>query len=232
MNKSTRVFIALCIAVFVPVGFWLYYNVYVGMPKPLRKWFPTGEVIKHEVNGKTKIDSVYHTIADFKFVNQNGTIITNDSFKNKIYIANFFFCSCQSICPKLMKQLVGIQEEFKQVKWLKILSYTVDPEHDSVMVLKKYANRFGVDDTKWSLVTGNLNELYNLCKTSYYLAAQSDGPESFDHSCKFVLVDNHRIIRGYYDGLDSVDVARLKKDVVVLLKELSNDVNELHPPRQ
>ena len=139
MNKRLNFLIAISIAVLVPVSFWLYYNIYVGFPKPLRKWFPTGEVVKHEVKGKMKTDSVYHTIADFKFINQNGTIITNDSFKDKIYIANFFFCSCQSICPTMMKQLAGVQKEFKQVKWLKILSHTVDPQHDSIAKLKKYA---------------------------------------------------------------------------------------------
>ena len=232
MTKSSRVFLALCIAVFVPVGFWLYYNVYVGLPKPLRKWFATGEVIKHEVNGKTKIDSVYHAIADFKLIDQNGNVVTNDSFKDKIYVANFFFCSCQTICPKMTKQLLRVQQQFEKVKWIKILSHTVDPEHDSVPNLKKYAKRFGADETKWSFVTADRQQLYDLSLKSYFLAAQADGPESFDHSEKLVLVDNHRIIRGYYDGVDSNDVSRLMKDIVFLLKELSNDVEALHPPKQ
>jgi len=128
-------------------------------------------------------------------------------------------------------QLYRVQEEFKNVKWVEILSHTVDPEHDSAQQLKKYADRFHVDGTKWHLLTGSRQALYDLSLKSYYLAAQADGPETFDHSEKLVLVDNHRVIRGYYDGVDSVSVDKLKKDIVILLKELSNDVNELRPPK-
>ena len=180
---------------------------------------------------KQKYDSVYHTIADFNLTDQNGNIINSDSFKQRIYVANFFFCSCVTVCPKMMHQLARVQEEYKNVKWIEILSHTVDPEHDSVPQLKKYADRFHIDGTKWHLLTGSRQALYDLSLKSYFLAAQADGPETFDHSEKLVLVDNHRIIRGYYDGTDSLDVNRLSADIKTLLKELSNDVEELRPPR-
>jgi protein SCO1/2 len=132
----------------------------------------------------------------------------------------------------MTRQLARVQEEFRYVKWVNIISHTVNPEHDSVAVLKKYAERFGILSDKWHLVTGNKQELYDLCMKSYFLAVQDDGGiDAFDHSEKLVLVDNHRVIRGYYDGTDSVEVTRLMNDIVVLLKELSNDVNELRPPR-
>ncbi len=232
MNKTKTGIIGIGIAILLPLGFWLYYNVYVGFPKRLPRWFATGEIKPYkDFKGKTKYDSVYHTIADFKLTDQNGNIITNDSLKQRIYVANFFFCSCVTICPKMMHQLYRVQEEFKNVKWIEILSHTVDPEHDSVPQLKKYADRFKIDGTKWHLLTGSRQALYDLSLKSYFLAAQADGPETFDHSEKLVLVDNHRIIRGYYDGTDSVAVDKLKKDIVILLKELSNDVNELRPPK-
>ncbi len=231
-GRASRLIIGLTIAVFIPIGFWYYFFQYKGFPKPLRKWFPTGEVRTYKFRGATKVDSIYHTIADFKLIDQEGKIITNDSFKNHIYVADFFFCTCPTICPKMTRQLARVQEEFKYVKWVNIISHTVNPEHDSVAVLKKYAQKYGVMSDKWHLVTGSKQELYDLCMKSYFLAVQDDGGiDNFDHSEKFVLVDNHRVIRGYYDGTDSADVTRLMDDIVVLLKELSNDVNELRPPR-
>jgi protein SCO1/2 len=232
MNNKRNFLLGITIAVLIPLGFWFYYFFYKGLPKPLPKWFATGEVKTYKFRGATKFDSVYHTIADFKLTDQNGNIVTNDSFKDRIYVANFFFCSCPTICPIMIKNMKRLQDSYKDIKWLKLISHTVDPEHDSVPELKKYADKFGIDGAKWHLVTGDREQLYNLSLKSYFLAAQADGPENFDHSEKFVLVDNHRIIRGYYDGTDSNSVEKLNQDIVVLLKELSNDVNELRPPRK
>jgi protein SCO1 len=228
-----RVFLGFSIALFIPLGFWFYYFEIKGLPKPLKKWFPTGEVRHFKFRGADKVDSMYHTIADFKLLDQNGQVLTNDSFKDRIYVASFFFCSCKTVCPILNTQLFRIQEEFKNVKWIKILSHTVNPENDSVGVLKAYSKQYKVDDNKWKMVTGKKQELYDLCTKSYFLAVQDDGGiDNFDHSEKFVLVDNHRIIRGYYDGSDSTQVTKMMDDIVILLKELSNDVNELRPPRK
>ncbi len=232
MNNRLKILVGFTIAVFIPLGFWYYYFGYKGLPKPVKRWFPTGEVRHFKFRGKDKVDSVYHTIADFKLTDQNGHVLTNDSFKERIYVADFFFCSCTTVCPKMAHQLQRVQAEFKNVKWINFLSHTVNPEHDSISALKTYAKRFGADDEKWKFVTGDKQLLYDLCKNSYYLAVQDDGGiDNFDHSEKFVLVDNHRVIRGYYDGTDSVDVNRMMGDIVLLLKELSNDVNELKPPR-
>lgn len=234
MGNRKNAIIGLIIAVLVPVGFWLYYNVFLGLPQPLPKlYYPMLKDTSYIKNGKRVFDTlkVYHTIGDFKLINQNGDTITNDSFKNKIYIANFFFCSCPTICPKMIKNLLAVQEEYSRVKYVRLISHTVDPEHDSIQRLKEYMKKFGVNEKKWSFVTGTRDELYNLCKNSYLLAVQSDGPESFDHSENVVLVDNHRIIRGIYNATDSTAIKKLNKDIVSLLKELAKDVDELKPPK-
>jgi protein SCO1/2 len=256
MNNKRSAILGLFIAVFVPVGFWLYYNVFLGLPQPLPKlYYPmmkdtsyvrfdyniptfkkylmwaedtTHLKIKNIVYDSTK---VFHTIADFKLINQNGDTITQDSFKNKIYVANFFFCSCATICPKMTKNLTKIQHEYERVKYVRILSHTVDPEHDDIGRMKTYMKKMGANEKSWDFVTGSRDQLYNLCKNSYFLAVQADGPESFDHSEKLVLIDNHKIIRGVYDGTDTVAVEKLRKDMISLLKELAKDVNELKPPK-
>ncbi|MFM2225904.1 MAG: hypothetical protein RJA07_2106 [Bacteroidota bacterium] len=234
MGNKKNAFLGLIIAVLVPIGFWLYYNVFLGLPQPLPKLFyPMMKDTSYIKNGKKIFDSVkvFHTIANFKLIDENGQIITNDSFKNKIYVANFFFCSCATICPKMTRNLLKIQEEYSRVKYVRIISHTVDPEHDSIQRLKAYMKKFGADERKWSFVTGDREQLYQLCKNSYFLAVQADGPETFDHSEKLVLVDNHRIIRGVYDGTDSISVNKLQHDIVSLLKELAKDVDELKPPK-
>ncbi|MEY2830297.1 MAG: hypothetical protein RIQ33_2155 [Bacteroidota bacterium] len=234
MNNKRNAFLGLVIALFVPIGFWLYYNVFLGLPQPLPKLFyPIIKDTSYQKNGKTVYDSVkvFHTIADFKLVNQNGDTITQDSFKNKIYVANFFFCSCATICPTMTKNLTKIQHEYERVKYVRLLSHTVDPEHDNINRMKTYMQKMGANEKSWDFVTGSREQLYNLCKNSYFLAVQADGPESFDHSEKLVLVDNHKIIRGMYDGTDTVAVEQLRKDMISLLKELAKDVNELKPPK-
>lgn len=231
MHNKWKALAGFTLAVFVPLGFWWYFFAYKGLPKPIKKWFPTGEVKHYKFRGEDKVDSVYHTIAPFVLTNQLGQPFSTDSLKDRIYIANFFFCSCPTICPVMTKQLLRVQQKYKDVKWLKILSFTVDPEHDSIAALNKYAQHFGILANQWQLLTGNRDTLYNLCSKSFYLAVQADGPEAFDHSNKLVLVDNHSIIRGYYDGTDSTAVDKLIKDSEAVLKELSNDVYELRPPR-
>jgi protein SCO1/2 len=173
--------------------------------------------------GNIKYDSVYHTIADFKLVDQNANIVTNHSLKDKIYVANFFFCACGTICPRMTKYMHRLQDQFKNDNRVEFLSHTVDPEHDSIAVLKKYEERNNIDGKKWHLLTGLRQELYDLSKRSYYLGVANDSPDDFEHSEKFVLVDNHRIIRGYYDGTDSVEVDKLKKDIKILLNEVRRE---------
>lgn len=163
----------------------------------------------------------YHTIDDFKLVNQNGDTITHEYYKDKIYIADFFFTTCQTICPIMTDHMLKIQEELKNDQDVLLLSHTVIPNYDSVPVLRKYADEKGVKDDKWNLVTGDKKEIYELARKSY-LAAKSDGdggPFDMIHTENFVLVDKQKRIRGFYDGTDPGAIEKLMHDIQVLKKE-------------
>ncbi|MDR5591467.1 SCO family protein [Christiangramia sp. SM2212] len=163
----------------------------------------------------------YHKIADFKLVNQNGDTITEDFYKDKIYIADFFFTTCLTICPIMTDHMVKIQEKIKDDEEVLLLSHTVFPVADSVPVLKKYAIEKGVIDEKWNLVTGNKKEIYDLARKSY-LATKSTGdggPYDMIHTENFILVDKNRQIRGFYDGTDPEAIESLMHDLKVLKAE-------------
>lgn len=166
-------------------------------------------------------DTVYHTIGDFKLTDQDGETITNQTVKGKIYVADFFFATCQSICPQMSSQLVRVQDAFKNDGRFMILSHTVNPAHDTVAVLNDYAKGYGALKGKWHFLTGDKKYIYGLAKDSYLVnALQDDGtPEGFLHSELFILVDGHRRIRGMYDGTDSTDVNRLIGDIKLLETE-------------
>ncbi|MCG9971323.1 SCO family protein [Christiangramia crocea] len=160
----------------------------------------------------------YHKIADFSLINQNGDTITQEYYKDKIYIADFFFTTCLTICPVMTDHMIKIQEEIKDDKEVLLLSHTVFPVADSVPVLKEYALEKGVIDEKWNLVTGDKKEIYDLARKSY-LATKSTGdggPYDMIHTENFVLVDKDRQIRGFYDGTDPQAIEDLMHDLKVL----------------
>tara|TARA_R110000787_G_scaffold28923_5_gene78803 strand:- start:39473 stop:40141 length:669 start_codon:yes stop_codon:yes gene_type:complete len=163
----------------------------------------------------------YHTISDFSLINQNGKTITQEDYKGKIYVADFFFTTCQTICPIMTDNMVEVQNKLKNDSEIMLLSHTVTPEIDSVAQLKKYALKKGVDDTKWNLVTGEKKEIYKLARKSY-LAVKTDGiGDEYDmiHTENFILVDKKKRIRGFYDGTDDIDIQLLLKDIEILKKE-------------
>lgn len=163
----------------------------------------------------------YHTIADFQLVNQNGKIITQKEYENKIYIADFFFTTCPTICPVMTKNMVAIQEVIKNDPDVMLLSHTVTPDIDSVAQLKKYAMEKGVIDSKWNLVTGDKKEIYQLARKSY-LAVKEDGdggPFDMIHTENFLLVDKQKRIRGFYDGTDAEEMEKLIDDLRILKAE-------------
>jgi protein SCO1 len=176
---------------------------------------------QHDVNAKG--DSVYHAIPDFKFVNQDGDTISQADFKNKIYIADFFFTSCPTICPVMKTQMLRIYEKFKDNSELGILSHTIDPRHDSVAVLKAYKEKLGVNTNQWQFVTGEQEKIYEIAQKSYMVSAMEDKEAvdegGFVHSGAFVLVDKNRNIRGVYDGTKEKEVNRLIKDIELLLQK-------------
>ena len=163
----------------------------------------------------------YHTIQDFELYNQNGDTITQEFYNNKIYVADFFFTTCQTICPIMTDHMLKIQEKLKNEQDILLLSHTVIPNHDSVPVLRKYADEKGVIDEKWNLVTGDKKDIYDLARKSY-LAAKSNGdggPFDMIHTENFVLVDRKSRIRGFYDGTDPAAIEELMHDIEILKKE-------------
>ena len=163
----------------------------------------------------------FHKIDDFSLVNQNNEIITNETYKGKIYIADFFFTTCPGICPIMKENMIILQDEFINDDDVLLLSHTVTPEIDSVHVLKKYSKEQGVIDSKWNMVTGDKKQIYNLARKSYLVAEDIESPTQYDmiHTENFVLVDSKRRIRGFYDGTDSDVMDNLISDIKILKKE-------------
>ncbi|WP_114492198.1 SCO family protein [Candidatus Ulvibacter alkanivorans] len=161
----------------------------------------------------------YHTIGDFSLTNQNGKTITQNDYKDKIYVADFFFTTCQTICPVMTDHMAEIQEELKRDQEVLLLSHTVTPEIDSVAQLKRYALQKGVNDEKWNLVTGDKKEIYDLARKSYLAAKESPNPYELIHTENFVLVDKKKRIRGFYDGTDPEAIEQLLNDIKILKKE-------------
>ena len=170
------------------------------------------------VNGT---DTIYHTVQPFSFINQFNDSVTKKTIANKIYVADFFFATCQSICPKMSSQLVHVQDAFKNDKDVLILSHTVNPLHDTVEVLNGYSQSYGAIKNKWHFLTGNKKEIYDMARYSYLVnALEEDGSaEGFLHSELFILVDKQKRIRGFYDGTDSVAVVKLISDIKLLKQE-------------
>ncbi|RYU93922.1 SCO family protein [Emticicia agri] len=169
------------------------------------------------VNG----DSVYHTIPDFQLVDQDSNVVTNKTYENKIYVADFFFSTCPTICPIMKTQMLRIYDKFKDNPEVGILSHTINPKYDSVAVLKAYADRLGVPASFWHFVTGDKEKIYELGEKEYYVTAGEDSTAAggYIHSGAFILVDKKRRVRGMYDGTKEDQVSRLMKDMDILLKE-------------
>ncbi len=162
----------------------------------------------------------YHTIANFKLINQNGDTITQDDYQDKIYIADFFFTTCQTICPIMTDQMHRIQEEIINDEEVLLLSHSVTPEIDSVAQLKRYAVEKGVNDNKWNLVTGDRKQIYDLARKSY-LVVKNDDSEDYGmvHTENFALIDKKKQIRGIYNGISATSVDSLIQDIKRLKKE-------------
>lgn len=161
-----------------------------------------------------------HTISDFTLTNQNGEIITQDNYKDKIYVADFFFTRCPTICPIMTENMVKIQNAFLKNDDVMLLSLSVTPTIDSVSVLKDYATKKGVIDNKWHVTTGNKKHIYNLARKSYFAVADEGdgGLQDFIHTPHFILIDKEKQIRGIYDGTKNDDVNRVINDIKKLIK--------------
>lgn len=165
----------------------------------------------------TQKDTVYYTVPDFNLIGQTGDTITQKNFNGYIYIANFFFASCKDVCPAMNAKVAAVYDNLKEFAEIKFLSTTVDPDNDSVPVLWEYAKRFKADPKIWYFTTGSHEDIFKAGQG--YLLPVSIEDETVDHSQQLILVDKQKHIRGIYDGLDDVDIKRLKEDVKVLLYE-------------
>lgn len=197
----------------------LFYNAL----KPAKSLpiFNPADVNPELVDSTVQYKSKYHTIADFSFTNQNGKIITQKDYEEKVYVADFFFTTCGSICPKMTTNLVDVQKAFLDNPKVKILSFTVMPDIDSVSVLKDYAKINGVNDTKWNLVTGDKKAIYAMARKSFLAVKQGKPDELYDmvHTENFVLVDTKKRVRGFYDGTKKEEITRLIEDIKWLCED-------------
>lgn len=170
-------------------------------------------------------DSIFHTIKPFSFIDQNGKTITQKDFENCIYVADYFFTTCQSICPIMSNEMELLAKHFDGNKRVKFLSHTVNPENDSIPVLFDYAKAHNANSEQWHLVTGDKKALYEMARESYLLNTEvgDGGPNDFIHTQNFALIDTKKNIRGFYDGTDKKEMQRLTKDIEILINEQMTD---------
>lgn len=166
-------------------------------------------------------DTVYHTIAPFQFTDQDNNRVDNTTFRDKIYVADFFFTSCRTICPIMKTQMLRVYEATAEMPDVLILSHTIDPEYDTVALLHDFAERLGVEGKRWHFVTGVKDSIYKIAQTSYFATAMEDKtePDGFIHSGAFLLIDKKGRIRGKYDGTKEEEVDRLIVDIKKLRRD-------------
>ena len=184
-------------------------------PKKSLPIFNPSDVNPELVDTTVQYISKYHTIADFSFTNQNGETISQKDYEGKVYVADFFFTTCKSICPKMTTNLVDVQKAFLDNPKVKLISFSVMPDVDNVFVLKEYAKINGVVDSKWNLVTGDKKAIYTMARKSYLAVKQGKPDEQYDmvHTENFVLVDSKKRVRGFYDGTNKEEIQRLIEDI-------------------
>lgn len=169
------------------------------------------------VNGKEE----KHKIPDFEFVNQIGLTINNNSLKDQVYLADFFFTHCPSICPKVTKQMLRLHDRYKDNPKIQLVSYTLDPKRDTPQRLKEYADNLDVDHNKWWFLTGDKDELYDLSEKYFVVAYEDeDAPEGIEHSGKIIMVDQERHVRAFAEGTDPESVDKLMRQIDFFLKTL------------
>lgn len=171
-------------------------------------------------------DTVFHTVQPFELITHSGSTFSSSQLNGKIYVADFFFATCQTICPKMTMQMKRVQEAFKNDTTILLISHTVNPAHDTVDVLRAYADEYGAADGKWFFLTGDKKTIYDLARHSYFVTALpgDGGPHDFIHSEKLILVDPDKRIRGYYDGTEIEDVNRLIEEIKVLQWEYELEI--------
>jgi protein SCO1/2 len=212
-------YFAIAFAILSLIIILIFYNI-LNVEKPLPIYQPAN--VNSEMVDSTLLDvRKYHTIGNFSLINQNGNTITQDNYKDKIYVADFFFTTCQTICPIMTDHMAKVQSHILNDDEVMLLSHTVTPDIDSVEQLKRYAIEKGVVDKKWNLVTGEKKQIYDLARKSYMAVKTFGNGDQYDmiHTENFMLIDKKSQIRGYYDGTKPEDIDRLLNDIKILKKE-------------
>jgi len=196
----------------------LFYNAL--KPQKTLPVFSPSDVNPEMVDSLVEHIKINHKIQDWEFINQNNKLISHKDYEGKIYVADFFFTTCPTICPIMKDNMVWLQDKIQQYPNVMLLSHTVTPEIDTPEVLKAYAIEKGVDDSKWNLVTGDKKDIFYIARKSYLAVKTGSIDELYDmvHTENFILVDEKRRIRGFYDGTDSEDMKRLLEDIEVLVR--------------
>ena len=216
--KDYKKFAIVFLIISVIIVSIIYNKLNVYQPLPV---YQPSMVSTDLVDSTLQYQKKYHKIADFKLTNQNGKTITQEDYKDKIYVADFFFTTCQSICPIMTNHMSIIQDKIMDDNDIMLLSFSVTPKIDSVAQLKRYAVEKGVNDKKWNLVTGDKKQIYELARKSYLAVKTTGNGDEFDmiHTENFMLIDKKKQIRGFYDGTNPDDIDRLLDDIKILKQE-------------
>ena len=203
---------------FKTFNIWLFFAVVITIPISVYavvNWY------ERSVKALPVLIDKNHKIDDYQLTNQLSKQVSSTEWKNKIVVANFFFTHCPSICPKMTKNLLTVQQTYSNSNDVLLVSFSVDPERDSAKRLAEYAGKFSIDETKWQLLTGPKKEIYLLARRSFKVTATDGdgGADDFIHSNKLILIDTKKRIRGYYDGTDEKETTQLIKDI----KKLENE---------
>ncbi|TCZ72807.1 SCO family protein [Flaviaesturariibacter aridisoli] len=237
MNKTAL--LGLLMALALPLVGYFLVKQYSKDVTPMPRRYIYDSVSTRMVNGKQKEDTLWHRVPDFRLTNQLGQVVTwdslrarlsdDDTLRNKVVVIDFFFTHCPTICPRMTENMKRLQDGLssgqrvgdQQAKFVHLLSISVDPERDSVAALKHWADRFGIDPDRWWLLTGDKKQIYDLSINHLKVLAQDgEGQDtSFIHSDRMILLDKNRNIRGYYHGLDTADVGRLSRDIILVALE-------------
>lgn len=229
MNKKT--FVALCIAIVIPVASYVILKQTGEDAVVMPRRFLMDSVVSKTVDGKTTTDTVWHKTENIRLVNQLGDSVSLYDIQNRVIVADFFFTRCPNICPEMTRNMAKLQQSFSHnnkdgrkvidSSIVRFISFSIDPERDSVAALRKYADRFGVDHDNWWMLTGNKKTIYDFALNELKLGlVDGEGVDtSFIHTQKFVLLDKDFVVRGYYNGLDITSLSALAKDIGLLMLE-------------
>jgi protein SCO1/2 len=237
MSKENLRIFGLLLVIGAPVFFFLVFKPLSKIPRPLAPphYYPIGATSKVNDAHETEIDSIYQTVGNDTFTTQSGDPLVLDSLRGNIYVADFFFATCPGICPTLTRHLDTVQKYFIKDPNFRLVSFTVDPDRDSIPVLREYAKNHGSVTGRWFFCRAPKQKVYKLANESFHLIAKEDqdgGPEAFIHSEKLVLVDYNGVIRGYYNGVDSNSVNKLMQDIVLVLRETERTYSFRKDPNQ